>query len=178
MVTGARLPCTQEVRVRLPQAPFLHIKTGILHALRDVGSSERKSQQLGMPYGTAFARLRKEILFDLAGRCDLLTCFACGEEICTSKELSVEHKQPWEGRDTSLFWDLDNIAFSHRVCNLPHVYPGKQSKRKQGDKWWCDGHEDYLDEHLFSMQTKGKWVSPRSKCKECRAQDRRAGISS
>jgi hypothetical protein len=73
---------------------------------------------LGMPAGTAFARLRKILLFDLACRLEVATCFHCGHEIRSVSEFSIEHKEPWEGPDaTRLFFDISNIAFSHLACN-------------------------------------------------------------
>lgn len=81
-----------------------------------------KSNFLGMPHGTAANRLRKLILFDLLKRHNENLCFKCGELIETAEELSIEHKQAWENVSVELFWDLDNIAFSHLTCNRPHTY--------------------------------------------------------
>lgn len=69
--------------------------------------------------GAAANSLRKLILFDLAGRLDLLTCYQCGNPIETVREFSIEHKQPWEGAENeeAVFFDFDNIAFSHLGCN-------------------------------------------------------------
>jgi len=47
-------------------------------------------------------------------------CFVCGEKIDSVAELSIEHKKPWLDVDADLFWDLENISFSHRKCNRPH----------------------------------------------------------
>lgn len=82
--------------------------------------SNKKAQQLGMPIGTASARLRKRIIFSLLKRLDETSCFKCGEEILKPDDLSIEHKLPWLDRDVSRFWDLDNVAFSHKGCNRPH----------------------------------------------------------
>lgn len=79
--------------------------------------NQKKSEQLGLPYGTAMARLRKMVLFDLLVRCEENICFHCETPIKTVTELSMEHKEPWLDVDTDLFWDIDNIAFSHLVCN-------------------------------------------------------------
>lgn len=82
-------------------------------------SSIKRTQQLGMPYGTACGRLRKQLMFALLQRLDAAKCFRCGEEIESAATLSVEHKTPWLDSDdpSGLFFDLDNIAFSHLVCN-------------------------------------------------------------
>ena len=56
-----------------------------------------KSAFLGMPHGTANARLRNMILFHLLQKHGENICFNCSEMIETVDELSIEHKQPWEG---------------------------------------------------------------------------------
>lgn len=80
-------------------------------------SNEKKSNTLGMSHGTACNRLRKNILFSLLTKLNENVCFRCGKTIVSVDELSIEHKQPWEGISADLFWDLDNIAFSHLGCN-------------------------------------------------------------
>jgi hypothetical protein len=82
-------------------------------------SNKKKNDQLGMSHGTAVNRLRKNIMFALILRCGLNTCHQCGEKINTPAELSVEHKTPWLDSDDpkGLFFDLNNIAFSHLRCN-------------------------------------------------------------
>src|ERR1035437_3632428 len=93
--------------------------------------ASRIREQLGMSQGAANHLLRRQVMFVLAGRCDMLDCFACGKRIEDVAEFSLEHKLPWEGRDASLFWDLDNIAFSHRRCNTTHRNPGSTGRAKR-----------------------------------------------
>jgi len=81
-------------------------------------TNDRKAEQLGMPFGTASSRLRKKVLFSLVQRFGLDDCFKCGGKIATIDEFSIEHKRPWLNVDPDLFWDLDNIAFSHLRCNV------------------------------------------------------------
>ena len=83
-------------------------------------STEKKSQQLGMPIGTATARLRKNILFSFLEKTKENICFQCGEIIENVDDLSIEHKEPWLDSDNPLdkFFSLDNIAFSHLTCNI------------------------------------------------------------
>jgi len=95
-------------------------------------SNEKKSATLGMPFGTACNRLRKNILFSLLVRLQENVCFKCGELILSVNDLSIEHKQPWEGRDSNLFWDLNNIAYSHLGCNLPHRFKLPDPNLKHG----------------------------------------------
>lgn len=82
-------------------------------------SNEKKTATLGMPHGTATGRLRKNILFHLLRKYGESVCFKCSQDIERVEDLSIEHKKPWEGVSADLFWDLDNIAFSHLRCNLP-----------------------------------------------------------
>lgn len=86
-----------------------------------------RAAQLGMPFGTANGRLRKMIMFKYVKLAGDDVCFKCGKQIDTIDELSIEHKLPWLSRDPSRFWDLDNIAFSHLMCNVPH-YEDNQRK--------------------------------------------------
>jgi len=84
----------------------------------NVGHNEEKSRQLGMPAGTAQGKLRKMVLFHLLKKHNENFCFQCGTKIETVEELSIEHKKPWLHESVDLFWDMDNIAFSHLSCNV------------------------------------------------------------
>ncbi|HXQ38298.1 MAG TPA: hypothetical protein VN843_30130 [Anaerolineales bacterium] len=102
-------------------------------------SNEKKSVTLGMPHGTATNRLRKNILFHLLKKHGENYCFRCCESIERVDDLSIEHKQPWEGISAELFWDLNNIAFSHLCCNTPHRHNGGGHNRKDAPAGmaWC-----------------------------------------
>ncbi len=82
--------------------------------------SNRKSELLGMSHGTASHRLRKEILFSLVQRLEEDQCYRCHGKIVSVKDLSIEHKVPWESASDpkTSFFDLDNISFSHLSCNV------------------------------------------------------------
>lgn len=95
-------------------------------------SNEAKSKQLGMPIGTAFNRLRKMILFSLLEQHGKNFCHRCNRLIERVDELSVEHKLPWLHEDTTRFWDLNNIGFSHLKCNISHKRSGKKSIEQVG----------------------------------------------
>ena len=87
--------------------------------------------QLGMPFGTAQNKLRKAIMFQMIQRVSLDVCFQCGKKIETIDELSIEHKIPWMNsyNPIKLFFDLDNIAFSHLRCNCAQaIHPTPLSK--------------------------------------------------
>lgn len=81
---------------------------------------DKKKEQLGVSLGTAAARLRKNIMFNLAKKAGDDFCFRCGKKIETVEEFSIEHKLPWLDSETpvELFFDLNNIAFSHLGCNV------------------------------------------------------------
>ena len=80
---------------------------------------EKKKKQLGMNPGTASNRLKKSILFSFAKKLGFNWCYQCGTEITNIDKFTVEHKTPWLDSDDpkELFFDLDNIAFSHASCN-------------------------------------------------------------
>ncbi len=85
----------------------------------------RYSHQLDMNFSTASNRLIKDLLFDFVTRAGE-RCFRCKEEL-TRDNFSVDHKSPWRNSDNpvELFFDLNNISYSHRSCN------SSVSKRKE-----------------------------------------------
>lgn len=130
--------------------------------------SARIAVQLGMPHGTATNKLRKNILFSLLIRLQDNVCFKCGELILSANDLSIEHKEPWEGRDAKLFWDLNNVAFSHLNCNRPHIRRGGTPKRivaPEGQAW-CSTHQKFLSVESFSKHS-NTWDGVRKECREC-----------
>ena len=101
--------------------------------------SEKKTAQLGMPYGTASHKLRKIIIFSLVVKLGENFCFRCGKKIESEKDLSIEHKTPWLDSEnpTELFFDLQNIAFSHLGRNSGSArYTGEPAKMYELK---CDG---------------------------------------
>ena len=92
-------------------------------------NNKEKARQLGMPYGTAANKLRKRILFSLAQELCLTECTRCGEEIKEIENFTIDHIRPWlhSGAPVRLFFDLDNIAFSHLSCNCSN---GSRSGKK------------------------------------------------
>ena len=85
-----------------------------------VPANAKKDALLGMPLGTASARLRKELLFHLAKKLGLTTCCRCGEEIDGVKKFSIDHLDAWQRAENPVeaFFDLENVAFSHLGCNV------------------------------------------------------------
>lgn len=132
----------------------------------------RNKSVSGMPLGTAAGRLRKQILFELARRLNLDTCFRCGNQIDSVDELSIDHKVSW-GDNHELFWDLENIAFSHLRCNSlasDRTGPRRGGKaRKVGPDGtaWCQTHQEFLPlENFYS--SKRHWNGVDAYCKECK----------
>jgi hypothetical protein len=74
---------------------------------------------LGEPFGTATNKLRKSILFKLVKELNLDICFRCEKRIEDINNFSIEHKIAWQSskNPVEMFYDLDNIAFSHLDCN-------------------------------------------------------------
>lgn len=129
----------------------------------------RKSAFLGMPHGTACNRLRKMIMFDLLRKHGENVCFKCSEKIKTAEELSIEHKQPWEGVSVELFWSMDNIAFSHLRCNRNHRYKSGGAKRRRvGPEGtaWCRNCKAFLPVSAFSRHRE-RWNGLQPWCNGC-----------
>ena len=126
--------------------------------------------QLGMPFGTANSRLDRKILFWLIQKNGLDSCHRCRHKIERVEELSIEHKEPWQDVNPALFWDLNNIAFSHRSCNYRagrKVIP-KNSRYINAPfgMAWCGRHKSYLPIENF-QKDKGNKNGLESRCKDC-----------
>lgn len=78
----------------------------------------KKQQQLGMNPSTASGRLVKDVLYSLVVKTDQNNCFHCGFPM-SRETFSIEHKVPWLDSEDPLrlFFDLENISFSHQACN-------------------------------------------------------------
>lgn len=68
---------------------------------------------------TASARLVKDLLWKLIVETGRSECCKCGKEMDRST-FSIEHVKPWlDSEDpVGLFFDTDNISFSHLSCNV------------------------------------------------------------
>lgn len=87
--------------------------------------NEKKSQQLGMPIGTATSKLRLKVIFDLLKHFNYNFCHKCEKEIISSEDLSLTHLKHWLDVDPSLFWRQDNITFTHRDCRAAQLIEDK-----------------------------------------------------
>ena len=78
----------------------------------------KKTGQLGMSLGKAHHRLVKDILWRLIVQTQQNYCVRCQQEM-SRETFSIEHLTPWLDSDnpTKLFFDQNNISFSHLSCN-------------------------------------------------------------
>ena len=149
-----------------------------------MNKSKEKTVQLGMSYGKANAILRKSILFSLVKKCNLDNCYRCNKKIEKIEELSIEHKIPWLHSEQAieLFFDLDNISFSHLSCNSSHSRINIKACKESGalshkDKIapngmsWCGRCKQFKNKEYFSYnkhtRSKTEWI-----CKVCRKEIR------
>jgi hypothetical protein len=81
--------------------------------------SDKKQKQLGMNPSTASGRLVKDTLWRFIVQANQDSCYQCNGKM-TRDNFSIEHKVPWlDSEDpVHLFFDQDNISFSHHSCNL------------------------------------------------------------
>lgn len=156
-------------RVQVSQvSPIVHTTGG-----QDMGNNTNviRTAQLGMPFGTAVHRLRKNIIFSMMKRLGEDACFKCSLPIDTVDEMSMEHKQPWLNRDVALFWDLDNLAWSHLACNRPDnpVYPSRRIDPAGMQYCWrCKKNLLLSEFHKDRHEERGLCTS----CKSCYRTDR------
>lgn len=79
---------------------------------------KKKRVQLGMDPGTAANVLRGDLLYHFARLAGHTHCYRCNEEL-TRRDFTIDHKEPWldSSDPVGRFFSLDNIGFSHSVCN-------------------------------------------------------------
>lgn len=81
--------------------------------------NEKRKQKLGMSISIARYKLVKQIVFKLLKELKQNFCYRCKKEIVNIGDLSIEHKIDWlnSEKPIELFFDLNNISFSHLKCN-------------------------------------------------------------
>lgn len=122
-----------------------------------------------MPFGTASGRLKKAIMLSLIRHLGMDDCHRCGKAIASPEELSIDHIVDWLGVDVALFWDVDNIAFSHRSCNRPSgQVRGGAGRRRVGpaDTAWCGRCKTFLPRGNFAANA-SRWNGLQDKCRSC-----------
>lgn len=96
---------------------------------------DKKAKQLGMNPSTASGRLVKDILWDLIVKTDQHFCCKCQKEM-TRQTFSIEHLVPWLDSENplSLYFDLENISFSHLSCNVADNRGGPKRKIYENER--------------------------------------------
>lgn len=125
--------------------------------------NQKKTDQLGMPIGTATNKLRKKIIFHFIKLLELDNCYRCKKKIESEEVLSIEHKESWLDSNNPVeeFFDINNIAFSHLICNVRAGSIGGHSHNYYKTK--CSNGHDFSPENTyFDIRAK------RRKCKTCR----------
>lgn len=81
--------------------------------------SKKNAKKLGVSLGTASSILKKRLLFCFVKKLGLDICYRCEKKIIDITKFSIEHKKGWRFAENprKIFFDLDNIAFSHISCN-------------------------------------------------------------
>ena len=130
--------------------------------------NKKKNDFLGIPHGTANGKLRKMIIFKLVQKTGEDICFHCGKKIESIDEFSIEHKKPWLDVSTALFWDLNNIAFSHLHCNCSarRSVPAEKEMVVDGKKWCCSCRTMIPVENFHNNSWADRGLS--HTCKKCK----------
>jgi hypothetical protein len=131
-------------------------------------TNKRRLEQLGMSYGKASHRLRRILMFDMMCRLKENICYSCNQEITNIDDWSIEHKESWLDKSTELFWNLDNIAYSHKWCNTPSKYPGGNGGRRIGPEGtaWCSKCQAFLPIEQFRKKAR-RWNGVNTYCRIC-----------
>ncbi len=136
-------------------------------------SLSQKSDYLGLPISTASYRLYRKIIFGLLKKYNEDKCFVCKESIDNIQELTVEHIKPWLNVDQALFWDLDNISFSHHKCNKVH----RTNRKCELGFYWCQNCRQCLTAEKFSSTKDSAGKYKKSYCNLCRNSRKKLGLS-
>lgn len=101
------------------------------------------TQKLGQGFTSARKLLLKKIVWDFIVKCDLNKCFRCGLPM-SFEDYSLEHKVAWYNSEISkdLYFDLDNISYSHAKCNREHGTKERKTLRTH-----CKNGHEYTAEN-------------------------------
>jgi ribosomal protein S27AE len=125
-------------------------------------NSNKYAQQIGMGLGKARHILTNKIIHEYANIVYNGKCYKCGKDL-SAEDISIDHKTPWRNEENAieLFFDLANIAFSHKKCNKTDR-PGKYYLPEGMS--WCAYHKQM---HLIEEFGKGdRWNGLNYICKE------------
>lgn len=97
----------------------------------------------------------------------------------TIEDFTLEHKKPWMDVAPALFWDLDNVAFSHLGCNSSAARQSPEKNRNMLSNKrthnvnapegmaWCAGHKNYISIEEFHKCRTRPPLGVQPYCKEC-----------
>ncbi len=82
-------------------------------------TATRYREQLGLSYPAASYRLIRKLLFSLLVESKRAICLRCKQPIDSVEDMTIDHMIPWRNKADAqeLFYDIENIAFSHPRCN-------------------------------------------------------------
>lgn len=126
-------------------------------------SKKIKHDQLGMNPATARHQLVRSILLHYARKCGEDKCYRCGLPIEAPNDLSIDHKIPWLHNSKELFFDINNIAWSHKKCNKTDRVGRKECKDGYA---WCHVCKKELKLSEFHKEI-AHWNGVMTRCKEC-----------
>ena len=130
----------------------------------------KKNNKLGMAHGTAVHYLRKMLLFRLVQETKRDICYMCGKKIVDINMFSIEHKVSWldSYNPKEKFFDLDNIAYSHLICNMSKGSITPEILDNCPDNClWCSYCRRYKHKNQFGRNRSANRKFDRY-CKECR----------
>lgn len=112
---------------------------------------EKRKTVLGMPAGTANARLLKLIIFEFSIRLEMDVCYRCGGKILQQSDMSIEHKTAWLNHPDPIcmFFAIENIAFSHKKCNYAaanHPHAKNRTHEEMKEVWRNNKQKNYTKE--------------------------------
>ena len=113
-----------------------------------------------MNYSTAEHQLRIALLLDFARQLNRNICFRCSKPIISPDDLSLDHKINWLDAENpkTLFFDIGNVALSHKKCNRPRPftrvvyaqsgYKGVYYDKNHRGKKWCAQYQNIERKHI------------------------------
>lgn len=117
----------------------------------------KKKLQLGMYQSEADRKLARIIMFNLAKKLGEDICYRCFKRIERLEEFSVDHKKPWLDVSVKLFWDIDNIAFSHRKCNTS-VRRSRNGSGKTNKQRFADWYNIPVNRERWNRQARERYA--------------------
>lgn len=162
---------------------FSHLECNVANRYKNKYETKKnKNEVLGMNFSTANNRLRKIILYNLCKELKLINCYRCNENIESVEEFSKDHLVDWlySKNPVDLFFDVENIKFSHLKCNSKFSKlskKGKQSVIKSSERKrivgpegfsWCSISRHFSPNSEFTRR-RSRWNGLDSKCKKCKS---------